>query len=129
MPLPAGPGRVRHDPRVLTDGERTFLRAQRVARLATATADGVPDVVTVRYQMRGDDLVVGGPGFDATIAWANLAATSRAAVLVEERHGEVPDRGVVVQGLARPVPGAAVPVVAITATVVRGFGLEPSALG
>jgi Pyridoxamine 5'-phosphate oxidase len=43
-----------------TEEEITYLRAQRLARIATVHPDGQPDVVPVRYQFDGqyiDDLV------------------------------------------------------------------------
>lgn len=38
---------------MLTDGQRRFLQAQRVARLATADAAGAPHVVPVCYALSG----------------------------------------------------------------------------
>ena len=43
---------------MLTDEQRRFLEGQRVARLATADADGAPHVVPVCFALLGDKLYI-----------------------------------------------------------------------
>jgi pyridoxamine 5'-phosphate oxidase family protein len=43
-----------------TDQEVAYLRSQRLARLATVSADGQPDVVPVGFEFDGTYLYVGG---------------------------------------------------------------------
>jgi pyridoxamine 5'-phosphate oxidase family protein len=43
-----------------TEEEITYLRTQRLARIATVAADGQPDVMPVGYQFDGTSFYVGG---------------------------------------------------------------------
>jgi Pyridoxamine 5'-phosphate oxidase len=44
---------------VFTAAKRVFLDSQRIARLATADVDGIPDVSAVGFQIDGDVVVPG----------------------------------------------------------------------
>lgn len=107
-----------------SEAERTFLRGQRLARLAVVDGAGRPELVTAAFQVRGEDLLVGGPGLDRTPIAAALAVPRAAALLVEDRHGALPDRGVLVHGEALLEPGLAVPAVRVVAATVRSWGLS-----
>ena len=43
-----------------SDEEVAYLRSQRLARIATVSPDGQPDVVPVGYQFDGTHFYVGG---------------------------------------------------------------------
>jgi pyridoxamine 5'-phosphate oxidase family protein len=45
-----------------TDEEITYLRSQPLARLATVSPDGQPDVVPVAFEFDGTDFWIGGSG-------------------------------------------------------------------
>lgn len=102
-----------------------FLRAQRLGRLAVpALGGGAPELVTVAYQLRGDELLVGGAGFDRTTAYQAVSPQSMVSFLVEDRHGALPDRGLVVTAHAEPAAGAAVPALLLVVETTRSWGLE-----
>jgi pyridoxamine 5'-phosphate oxidase family protein len=87
---------------VFTDAERTFLRSQRLARIATASPDGLPDVSAVGFSLDGDDLVTGGFDITRTVRYRQLLANPRAAMVVDELVAVDPwtPRGVKVRGVA-----------------------------
>ena len=101
-----------------------FLQAQRLGRLAVpAPGGGAPELVTAAYQLRGDELLVGGAGFDKTPAYEAVQPHSMVAFLVEDRHGALPDRGLLVTGHAEPA-GAAVPALRLVVETTRSWGLD-----
>ena len=52
---------------VFTDAERTYLSGQRLARLATASEDGQPDVSAVGFSVEGDTISSGGLDLTKTV--------------------------------------------------------------
>ncbi|MGZ8751150.1 MAG: hypothetical protein ACXWYP_09780, partial [Pseudonocardia sp.] len=94
----------------LPEPVRTFLRAQRLGRLATCGPDGHPDLVTVAYQLQDATVLLGGPALLAAPAWGHLRDAAAVAFLVEDRHGAFPDVGVLLRGPAHRDPARAVPV-------------------
>ncbi len=102
-----------------------FLRAQRLGRLAVPTRrDGAPELVTAAYQVRDDELLVGGAGFDKTPAYQAVSPHAMVSFLVEDRHGALPDRGLVVTAHAEPAAGAAVPALRLVVATTRSWGLD-----
>ncbi len=102
-----------------------FLRAQRLGRLAVPTpSGGAPELVTAAYQLHGDQLLVGGAGFDQTAAYQAVQPHSMVSFLVEDRHGALPDRGLVVTAHAEPAAGAAVPALRLVVETTRSWGLD-----
>ena len=92
---------------MLTDQQRGFLDAQRVARLATADAAGRPHVVPICYLLRGDSVYVTidekpkrKPGARLK-RLANLRENPRAALVVDRYDEDWSRLGwVMVQGRA-----------------------------
>jgi PPOX class probable F420-dependent enzyme len=72
---------------MLTDRQRSFVMAQRVARLASADAAGSPHVVPICYALIGDTVyftIDAKPKKGAKLKrLANLRANPRAAVVVD----------------------------------------------
>jgi pyridoxamine 5'-phosphate oxidase family protein len=69
---------------VFTDAERTFLVAQRIARLATADLNGTPDVSAVGFRLDGDVIVSGGLDLTKTIRYRHLKANPIATIVIDE---------------------------------------------
>ena len=65
-----------------TEEEITYLRSQRLARLATVAPDGQPDVVPVGYQFDGTYLHVGGTDPAETRKFRNVRAGNTKVALV-----------------------------------------------
>lgn len=81
----------------LSEAELTFLRSQRIGRLATVGPRGWPHVMPVLYDVRED----GSLEFDADgVKLRNLTAEPRVALVVDAVG---PKRGVAVQGTAAVV--------------------------
>jgi pyridoxamine 5'-phosphate oxidase family protein len=67
-----------------TAEELAYLRSQGLARLATVSADGQPDVVPVAFELEGSEFWVGGPGASvvSTRKMRNVVAGNHAVALV-----------------------------------------------
>jgi pyridoxamine 5'-phosphate oxidase family protein len=67
-----------------TSEELTYLRSQPLARLATRSADGQPDVVPVSFEFDGTYFWVGGPGPSVltTRKFRNVLTGNREVALV-----------------------------------------------
>ena len=75
---------------VLTEAETAFVRAQRVARLATADGDGHPHVVPVCYAFDGERFYTPLDEKPKRVAWGelrrvrNIEARHEASLLVDQ---------------------------------------------
>ena len=69
---------------VFTDAELDYLNSQRLARIATVSADGEPDVAAVGFRLDGDVIVVGGLDLTKTRKYYNAKATGRASIVVDD---------------------------------------------
>ena len=87
---------------VFTDAELDYLSTQPLARIATASATGVPDVAAVGFGVDGDTLVTGGYDITKTVRYRNLLANPRATIVVDDLASVDPwaPRGVKVRGAA-----------------------------
>jgi PPOX class probable F420-dependent enzyme len=90
---------------MLTDRQRAFVAAHRVARLASADAAGSPHVVPICYALIGDTVyftIDGKPKKTAKLKrLANLRANPRAALVVDRYDEDWSRLGwVMVQGAA-----------------------------
>ena len=87
---------------VFTDAELEYLSTQPLARIATASATGVPDVAAVGFGVDGDTLVTGGYDITKTVRYRNLLANPRATIVVDDLASVDPwaPRGVKVRGAA-----------------------------
>jgi pyridoxamine 5'-phosphate oxidase family protein len=69
---------------IFTDTELDYLQSQRLARIATVSAKGEPDVAPVGFRVDGDDVVVGGLDLTKTRKYYNVKATGRASLVVDD---------------------------------------------
>lgn len=85
-----------------TDAERAFLEGQRLARIATASADGRVDVAPVGLHLDGDELVVMGRDLKRTYKYNFVRQNPRAAIVVDDLASIDPwrPRGIKVHGRA-----------------------------
>ncbi|MFI7618384.1 PPOX class F420-dependent oxidoreductase [Nonomuraea terrae] len=90
-----------------TDQEIAYLRSQPLARLATLSPDGQPDVVPVAYEFDGAHFWIGGSGEQVlrTRKFRNIQAGGlKVALVVDDMVSFDPfiARGVRVYGVAEP---------------------------
>jgi pyridoxamine 5'-phosphate oxidase family protein len=87
---------------VFTDGELDFLRSQRLARLATASKAGRPDVSAVGFAVSGDTIVSGGIDLTKTVRYRHLLENPQATIVIDDLASVNPwrPRGVKVRGPA-----------------------------
>jgi len=87
---------------VFTAAELEFLATQHLARLATASVEGQPDVSAVGFGVEGDDIVSGGLDLTKTVRYRHLRGNPRATIVVDELASVDPwrPRGVKVRGSA-----------------------------
>ena len=85
---------------VFTEDELAYLAGQPLARIATASASGVPDVAAVGFGVDGDHLVTGGFDISKTVRYRNLLANPRATIVIDDLASVDPwtPRGVKVRG-------------------------------
>ena len=85
-----------------TNAERAYLSGQRLARLATASENGQPDVSAVGFSVDGDTIVSGGLDLTKTVRYRHLLRNPRATVVVDdlESADSWRPRGVKVRGRA-----------------------------
>ncbi|HEY5249658.1 MAG TPA: PPOX class F420-dependent oxidoreductase [Dermatophilaceae bacterium] len=85
---------------VFTDLEVDYLKSQPLARLATASASGRPDVSAVGFGLEDDTIVSGGLDITKTVRYRHLSENPRATVVVDDLASVDPwrPRGVKVRG-------------------------------
>lgn len=114
---------------VFTDLELEYLRSQRLARLATASASAEPDVAVVTFSVEGDDIVSGGFDISKTVRYGNLLANPRATIVMDDLASTNPwsPRGVKVRGAAviEGEPGSLG--IRITPEVIWSWGINEGA--
>ena len=83
-----------------TPKELDYLRTQPLARFATSSADGQPDVAVVTFGIDGDDIVTGGFDISKTVRYRFVQANPRAVVIIDDLPSTNPwsPRGVKVRG-------------------------------
>jgi pyridoxamine 5'-phosphate oxidase family protein len=115
---------------VFTDAELAYLRGQRLARLATASPDGDPEVSPVGFTADPDGISSGGLDITTTLRHRNILATGRASLVVDDLASIEPwrPRGVKVRGdatITEDADGNAV--IRITADTVWSWGINEGA--
>ncbi len=65
-----------------SEEETAYLHSQRLARVATVSGDGQPDVVPVGFEFDGSHFYVGGMDLTSTRKYRNVAAGNELVALV-----------------------------------------------
>ena len=110
-----------------TDAERDYLASQHLARLATASLEGTPDVSAVGFGLDGDDIVSSGLDLTKTIRYRHLQANPIATLVVDDLASTDPwlPRGIKVRGPAAVEDYSGKPRIRITPETVWSWGLNP----
>jgi pyridoxamine 5'-phosphate oxidase family protein len=110
-----------------TPRELGYLSQQRLARLATVGADGIPHVTPVgfRHNETHDTIDIGGAQLERTKKYRDVRRTGRAAVVIDDNPSVDPwrVRGIEIRGHAEAVsePRA---LIRIHPTRIISWGLE-----
>ena len=112
---------------VFTSHELAYLSSQRLARIATASGSGVPDVSAVTFGLDGDDVLTGGYDITKTVRYGNLLANPRAVIVIDDLASTNPwtPRGVKVRGNATIEEGSGGLRIRIVATTIWSWGINP----
>jgi pyridoxamine 5'-phosphate oxidase family protein len=114
---------------VFTDAELEYLASQRLARLATASKTGQPDVSVVGFSADGDTIVSGGLDLTKTIRYRHLLENPQATVVIDDLASVDPwrPRGVKVRGDAVLEDDGGRPRIRIRPRVVWSWGINTGA--
>ena len=91
---------------MFTEKELTYLKSQRLARIATVAPDGQPDVMPVAFEFDGTHFYIGGYDVEQTRKYRNVLAGNKSIALVIDDWMAVNPwqaRGIRVYGTAEPV--------------------------
>jgi pyridoxamine 5'-phosphate oxidase family protein len=88
---------------MFSDKEIAYLHSQRLARIATVSSDGEPDVAAVGFTFDGNRFLVGGMDLKRTLKYKNAKATGRAALVIDDvPSANLPEpRGIKIHGETR----------------------------
>ena len=122
----------------LTEAERSYLKSQPLARLATVDPGGAPqnNPVGVFLDEETGDILIGGRAMGATRKFRNVQANGQVALVVDDLVSPDPwmVRGLEIRGTAvaqedvdPPVPSMSREVIRITPTWIASWGVDPEA--
>jgi len=114
---------------VFTDDELAYLAGQRLARLATASAAGEPDVSAVGFTVEGDTIVSGGMDITKTVRYRHLRENPKATIVVDDLASIEPwrPRGIKVRGAASIETDDGRSQIRVHPTVVWSWGINVDA--
>jgi pyridoxamine 5'-phosphate oxidase family protein len=114
---------------VFTDLEVEYLGSQRLARLATASASGIPDVSPVGFGLEDGTIVSGGLDITKTVRYRHLNENPRATIVVDDLASVDPwrPRGVKVRGAATIEDRDGALRIRIVPEVIWSWGINPDA--
>ena len=69
---------------MFSDKELAYLRTQRLARIATSSTRGQPDVAPVGYEFDGTAFYIGSVDMERTIKYKNILENSKVALVVDD---------------------------------------------
>jgi pyridoxamine 5'-phosphate oxidase family protein len=114
---------------VFTEGEVAYLQSQRLARLATASASGQPDVSAVGFGVEDDAIVSGGIDLTKTVRFRHLKENPRATIVIDDLVSTDPftPRGIKVRGAASVEDHEGSLRIRIVPEVIWSWGINPNA--
>jgi pyridoxamine 5'-phosphate oxidase family protein len=114
---------------VFTEAELAYLASQRMARLATASPTGAPDVAAVTFGVDRDTIVSGGYDITRTVRYGYLQKNPRAVIVIDDLASVDPwsPRGVKIRGSATLEGSGSSTRIRIVPEVIWSWGLNPDA--
>lgn len=77
---------------MFSEKELAYLKSQRLARIATASSDGQPDVAPVGFDFDGEYFYVGGFNITKTIKYKNVLVNPRVSLVIDDLESVNPMR-------------------------------------
>lgn len=92
---------------MFSEKEKDYLKTQKLARMATVSADGQPDVAPVHFEFDGEYFYVGGLTITRTFKYKNILANPRVSIVFDDFENANPwrPRGLKAHGTADIVSG------------------------
>jgi pyridoxamine 5'-phosphate oxidase family protein len=114
---------------VFTTAEVEYLTGQQLARLATASPDGTPDVSAVRFSLDGDTIISRGLDLTKTVRYRHLLVNPQATLVVDDLATQDPwkPRGVKVRGHAALEEDGGKPFIRIRPETIWSWGINEGA--
>jgi pyridoxamine 5'-phosphate oxidase family protein len=87
---------------MFSDKEISYMGAQRLARIATASIDLQPDVAPVGFDFDGKYFYVGGISLSKTLKYKNVRANPKVSLVIDDLEDAAPPgpRGIKIHGVA-----------------------------
>lgn len=117
---------------MFTEREQSYLRSQRLARIASVSPAGQSDVAPVGYEFDGEQFMIGGFDITRTLKYRNVQrGNARVALVVDDLASSEPwtPRGVKIHGSAVIEETAGGPALRITPLKKWSWGIERPAFG
>ena len=115
---------------MFTESERAYLASQHLARLATVSPEGTPDVAVVGFSLEDDHFFVGGFRMMKTLKYRNVLNGNQYVALVvddlpsDALPGEGKARGIKIHGTAEIVERGDATFLVITPDHLWSWGIE-----
>ena len=108
-----------------TEEEVEFLEENRLARIATASADLQPHVVPVVYEFDGNSFYFSGWNLERSLKFRNIRENSKVAMVFDDLLSVTPwrPRGLEIRGLAEIGYSGESPYVKVIPLTKRSWGL------
>jgi pyridoxamine 5'-phosphate oxidase family protein len=92
---------------MLSEKEKDYLKTQKLARIATVSADGQPDVAPVNFEFDGEYFYVGGLTLARTFKYKNVLKNPKVSIVFDDFENANPwrPRGLKAHGTADIVSG------------------------
>jgi pyridoxamine 5'-phosphate oxidase family protein len=90
---------------MFSEKELAYLKSPPLARIATASSDGQPDVAPVGFEFDGTYFYIGGLDIKRTLKYKNTLSNPRATLVVDDLESTDPwmPRGIKVRGFTEIV--------------------------
>ncbi len=87
---------------MFTEKEKTYLKEQKLARIATVSQSSQPDVAPVGFDFDGDYFYVSGIDLTKTLKYKNTETNPKVALVVDDLESVKPwrPRGIKIHGTA-----------------------------
>jgi pyridoxamine 5'-phosphate oxidase family protein len=115
---------------MFSDMEIAYIKSQRLARLATVSPEGQPDVAPVGFQFDGQRFTIGGFDITRTFKYKNVKQGNvKVALVIDDLASMSPwqPRGIKIHGTAQIVEGSGPAYLIVTPERSWSWGVDAAA--